>query len=172
VRINDQIRRGTREIRLIAADGKQVGIVPVDQALEEAESRDLDLVEVAPQAQPPVCRIMDYGKYRYEQTKREREARHHSHQTKTKEVKFRPNISEHDYETKKRHVVEFLQEGDRVKVSCFYRGREAAHAELGVQLVERLIEEVAEFGAVEMPGKRVGPAYSTVLGPRKSQSKH
>ena len=144
--------------------------MPVDEALEEAARRELDLVEVAPQANPPVCRIMDYGKYRYEQTKREREARHHSHQTKTKEVKFRPNISEHDYETKKRHVIEFLDEGDRVKVSCFYRGREAAHAELGVELVNRLIAEVAEHGAVEMPGKRMGPAYSTVLGPLKSRS--
>jgi translation initiation factor IF-3 len=156
-------------VRLIADDGKQLGILPVDQALEEAERRELDLVEVAPQATPPVCRIMDYGKYRYEQTKREREARHHSHQTRTKEVKFRPNISDNDYDTKKRRVVEFLDEGDRVKVSCFYRGREAAHAELGVQLVERLVREVAEHGAVEMQGRRMGPAYSTILGPLKSK---
>jgi len=168
-RINDQIRYNTREVRLIA-DDKQLGVVPIDQALAEAERRGLDLVEVAPQAQPPVCKIMNYGKYRYEQTKREREARHHSHQTRTKEIKFRPSISDHDYETKKNHAVEFLKYGHRVKVTCFFRGRENAHVELGVDLVNKFVNEVAEFGAVESPAKRLGNTYSCFLGPVKPKA--
>jgi translation initiation factor IF-3 len=169
IRINEQIKFHTREVRLIA-DDKQLGVVPVERALEEAARRDLDLVEVAPNAQPPVCKIMDYGKFRFEQTKREREARHHSHQVKTKEVKIRPSISDHDYATKQGHAIEFLKEGHRVKLTCFFRGRENAHHELGVALVNRFIGEVKDFGAVETPGKQFGNIYTTVLGPVKSKS--
>ena len=168
-RINEQIRVSAREVRLIM-DDKQLGVVTVDQALAEAARCGLDLVEVASQAQPPVCKIMDYGKYRYEQTKREREARHHSHQTRTKEVKFRPSISDHDYETKKSHAIEFLQHGHRVKVTCFYKGRENAHVEIGVALVNKFTSEVAEFGAVEVPAKRFGNTYSCMLGPVRSKA--
>jgi len=145
--------------------------VPLGKALEEADKRNLDLVEVAATASPPVCRILDYGKYRYEQTKREKEARHHSHQVKTKEVKFRPNIGEHDYEYKKNHVVQFLEHGDRVKVTCFYRGREMAHREIGRELVHRLTDEVQEHGAVEVPPKRMGHTYSVVIGPVRAKGK-
>ena len=168
-RINHRIK--AREVRLIADDGKQLGVLALGKALEEADKRNLDLVEVAPNVTPPVCRILDYGKYRFEQTKREREARHHSHKVKTKEIKLRPNIGEHDYEYKKNHVLEFLQHGDRVKVTCFYRGREMAHIEIGQELVRRLISEVEEFGAVESPPRKMGHTYSVVLGPVKSSGK-
>lgn len=169
IRVNEQIKVHAREVRLIA-DNKQLGIVPIDKALEEAQRRELDLVEVAPNAAPPVCKIMDYGKYRYEQTKREREARHHSHQTKTKEVKFRPSISDHDYTTKKAHAVKFLQEGHRVKLTCFFRGRENAHHDLGIQLANRFVQEIKEFGAIETPGRQMGPTYTIILGPVKSKA--
>ncbi len=141
----------------------------VEDALKEAERRGLDLVEVAAQAQPPVCKIMDYGKYRYEQTRREREARQHSHQIKTKEVKLRPSTSEHDYQTKKNHVVDFLQHGHRVKLTCFFKGRENAHVDIGVELVNRFTSEVAEFGAVEVQAKKLGNTYSCMLGPVRSK---
>jgi len=134
-----------------------------------ANDQDLDLVEVAANIKPPVCRILDYGKYRYEQTKRSKEAKHHSHKIKTKEIKFRPNVGEHDYEYKKNHVVKFLQHGDRVKVICFYRGRENAHKELGVELLNRLIKEVEEFGVIDIPPRKMGATYSVVLGPVKSK---
>ena len=156
-------------MRLISEDSKQMGIVPTRQALEESDRRGLDLVEVAPTAKPPVCRIMDYGKYRYEQTKRERDARHHSHQVKTKEVKFRPSIGEHDFEFKRNHIVEFLDSGHRVKVTCFHRGREAAHQEIGQALLEKLVDGIQEHGMVEMPLKKVGSSYSVVFGPRKAK---
>jgi len=146
-------------------------VVSLSKALEEAEKRGLDLVEVAPNAKPPVCRILDFGKYRYEQTKREKEARHHSHKVKTKEIKLRPNIGEHDYEYKKKHVIEFLQHGDRVKVTCFYRGREMAHQEIGRELVKRMVAEVEEFGAVENQPKKMGNTFSVVLGPVKNAKK-
>jgi translation initiation factor IF-3 len=171
-RINERIR--VPQVRLITEEGKQLGIVPTKQALEEADRRGLDLVEVAPNAQPPVCRIMDYGKYRYEQTKREREARHHSHHVKTKEVKFRPSIGEHDFEYKRNHIIEFLQQGHRVKVTCFHRGREAAHQEIGQEKLKQLIEDMDEYGAIEMPLKRMGSSYSVIFGPKKAKggSKH
>ena len=168
-RINHKIK--AREVRLIADDGKQLGVVPLSKALEEAEKRELDLVEVAPKAKPPVCRILDYGKYRYEQTKREKEARHHSHKIKLKEIKFRPNIGKHDYEYKKKHVIEFLEHGDKVKVTCYYRGREMAHQEIGRELVNRLVSEVDEYGAVESQPKKMGNMYSVVLGPVKTNKK-
>jgi len=168
IRINEQIKYHTKEVRLIAED-KQLGVVPVERALEEAARRELDLVEVAPNAQPPVCKIMNYGKFRFEQTRRERDARHHSHQVKTKEVKIGPSISEHDYATKQEHALGFLKEGHRVKLTCFFRGRENAHHELGVALVNRFIGEVKEFGAVETPGKQFGNIFTAVLGPVKAK---
>lgn len=141
----------------------------MERALQEAEQRGLDLVEVAPNANPPVCKIMDYGKYRYEQTKREREARQHSHQVRTKEIKFRPSISEHDYETKKNHVINFLQDGHRVKLTCYYRGRENAHQEMGVELLNRFVNEVSAYGAVEQGMKRMGSVYTVILGPLRGK---
>lgn len=112
---------------------------------------------------------MDYGKYRYEQTKREREARHHSHHIKTKEIKYRPNVGEHDFQYKLRHIIDFLQHGHRVKVTCYYRGREMAHQEIGQELIERVVQEVAEYGAVEVPAKKMGNTYSVTLGPVRSK---
>ena len=129
------------------------------------------MVEVAPGAKPPVCRILDFGKYRYEQTKREKEARHHSHKVKTKEIKLRPNIGTHDYDYKKNHVIDFLKHGDRVKVTCFYRGREMAHQEIGRELVNKMVDEVQEYGAVESPPKKMGNTFSVVLGPVKLTKK-
>jgi len=158
-------------VRVIADDGKQLGIMPVRAALLEAERRELDLVEVAPTAQPPVCRIMDYGKYRYEQTKREKEARHHSHQVKTKEVKLRPNIGDSDFSVKKRHVLEFLGEGDRVKIICFFRGRENMHEEIGINLVNRMIKEIEGFGAPEGRARKMGNTYSVYVGPTHAKPK-
>ena len=166
-RINHNIK--AREVRLISDDKKQLGVVKLSQALEMANEQDLDLVEVAAKVKPPVCRIMDYGKYRYEQTKRSKEAKSHSHKTKTKEIKFRPNVGEHDYDYKKNHVIKFLKKGDRVKVICYYRGRENAHKELGVKLINKLIKEVEEFGAIDIPPKRMGATFSVVLGPIKSK---
>jgi translation initiation factor IF-3 len=116
-----------------------------------------------------VCRIMDYGKYRYEQTKREKEARQHSHHVKTKEIKFRPCIGEHDYNYKLNHVRDFLKEGHRVKVTCFYRGREMAHQELGRELIDKVIEDVSEYGAVEVDAKKMGNTYSVIIGPTKAK---
>ena len=150
---------------MIDPEGKQLGIMPTRQALTEAQRRELDLVEVAPNAAPPVCRIMDYGKYRYEQTKREKEARHHGHQVKTKEIKMRPNIGDGDFCTKRNHIIAFLEEGDRVKIICFFRGRENAHQEIGVQLLEKLLKEIAAHGAPEGMPRKMGNTYSVTVGP-------
>lgn len=166
IRVNEKIR--VPEVRLITEDGKQLGVVTTAKANEEAEKRGLDLVEVAPTAKPPVCRIMDYGKYRYEQTKREREARQNSHQVKTKEVKFRPSIGDHDFEYKKRRIIEFLQQGCRVKVTCFHKGREAAHQNIGQEKLQMLVNQLEEYGAIEMALKRAGANYSIIFGPKKS----
>lgn len=146
-----------------------MGVVSIDKALDEAQKRNLDLVEVAPQAKPPVCRVMDYGKYRYEQTKREKEARQHSHHVKTKEIKFRPSIGQHDYDYKVKHVIDFLKDGHRVKVTCFYRGREMVHQELGRELVDKIIDEVSDYGAVEVDAKKLGNTYSVIIGPVKAK---
>lgn len=149
----------------MGADGAQIGIVSTQDALRRAEELDLDLVEVAPQADPPVCRIMDYGKFKYERAVRQKEARKRQARIEVKEIKFRPKIDRHDYETKKGHVVRFLQAGARVKVTIMFRGREMAHTELGQRILERLTEDVKELATVDAPSKLDGRNMVMVLAP-------
>ena len=149
----------------MGADGAQVGIVSAQEALERARASDLDLVEVAPQANPPVCRIMDYGKYKYERAMRQKEARKKQTRIEVKEIKFRPKIDRHDYETKKGHVIRFLNAGNRVKVTIMFRGREMAHTELGQRILERLTEDVKDLATVDAPSKLDGRNMVMVLAP-------
>jgi translation initiation factor IF-3 len=143
LRVNDRIR--AHEVRLVAPDGSQIGVKSIDEAKWLAAQLDMDLVEVAPDAKPPVCRLMDYGKYKYEQSVRQREARKRQARTVIKEVKFRPTIDDHDYETKLRHVVEFLEERDKVKVTMMFRGRQVTHPEIGRRILERLTADVPKL---------------------------
>ena len=151
----------------MGADGAQVGIVSIQDALARARASDLDLVEVAPQATPPVCRIMDYGKYKYERALRQKEARKKQSRIEVKEIKFRPKIDRHDYETKKGHVVRFLEAGARVKVTIMFRGREMAHTELGQRILDRLVEDLDGLATVEQPSKLDGRNMVMVLAPTK-----
>jgi translation initiation factor IF-3 len=157
-------------VRLVGADGAQVGIVSAQEALERARASDLDLVEVAPQANPPVCRIMDYGKYKYERAMRQKEARKKQARVEVKEIKFRPKIDRHDYETKKGHVLRFLEHGARVKVTIMFRGREMAHTELGMRILDRLVEDLDGLATVEQPSKLDGRNMVMVLAPTKKPS--
>ena len=151
----------------MGADGEQIGIVTVQDALARATAADLDLVEVAPQAVPPVCRIMDYGKYKYERGMREKEARKKQSRIEVKEIKFRPKIDRHDYETKKGHVVRFLNAGARVKVTIMFRGREMAHTELGQRILDRLVEDLDGLASVEQSSKLDGRNMVMVVAPTK-----
>ncbi|GGK11757.1 translation initiation factor IF-3 [Caldalkalibacillus thermarum] len=162
--VNENIR--AREVRLIDVDGNQVGIVPLKKALQMARDANLDLVNVAPQAKPPVCRIMDYGKFKFEQQKREREARKKQKVINVKEVRFTPNIEEHDYNTKMRNVQRFLSKGDKVKCTIRFRGRQITHAELGRELLERLAQDVAEVGVVEKKPSMDGRNMIMFLAPK------
>ena len=155
-------------MRLIDEDGSQVGVKEIEEALEYAHSKDLDLVEVASQADPPVARIMDYGKYRYEQEQKAKLARKHQSQIHVKEIKLRPKIGHHDYETKKGHVVRFLNQRAKVKVTIMFRGRETTHPERGRDLLMRLAEEVEEIGQIESPPLLDGRNMVMVLGPTKN----
>jgi len=152
-------------VRLIDEDGTQVGLKDTKEALDYAHGKDLDLVEVASQADPPVARVMDYGKYRYEQEQKAKLARKHQSQIHVKEIKFRPKIGVHDYETKKSHVVRFLNQRAKVKVTIMFRGREATHPERGRDLLMRLAEDVAEIGQIESPPLLDGRNMVMVLGP-------
>lgn len=163
IRVNDQIR--ISPIRLIDADGEQVGIVSLDEARERATESGLDLVEVAPEARPPVCRLMDYGKYRYEEARRAREAKKKQHTMHVKEVKYRPGIEEHDYEFKTRHVRRFLSDGDKVKVTMMFRGRQLSHPELGLVVLERILSDVEDVGKIESQPAREGRTMIMVLAP-------
>ena len=162
-RINDRIR--VPEVRLVGPNGEQVGIVRVEDALRLAAEADLDLVEVAPMARPPVAKLMDYGKYKYEAAMKAREARKNQVNTVIKEIKLRPKIDDHDYGTKKGHVVRFLKAGDKVKVTIMFRGREQSRPELGFRLLQRLAEDVIELGHVESAPKQDGRNMVMVLGP-------
>ncbi|QXQ15855.1 translation initiation factor IF-3 [Skermania piniformis] len=164
-RINDRIR--VPEVRLIGPGGEQVGIVRVEDALRVALEADLDLVEVAPDARPPVCKIMDYGKFKYETAQKARESRKNQQQTVIKEQKLRPKIDDHDYETKKRNVVRFLEAGSKVKVTIMFRGREQSRPELGFRLLQRLAADVADLGFVETSAKQDGRNMTMVLAPHK-----
>jgi translation initiation factor IF-3 len=169
VRINERIR--AREIRVINEEGGQLGIMPPYEALRIARGQGLDLVEVAPTANPPVCRIINYGKYLYQLSKRQHEARKHQKSIELKEVKMRPRTSTHDFETKRNKVIEFLREGAKVKVTIMFRGREMAHRDLGFKMMERLAEEVSEVGMVETRPKIEGPNLSTIIAARKAVGK-
>jgi translation initiation factor IF-3 len=167
-RINDRIR--VPEVRLVGPNGEQVGIVRVEDALRLAQEADLDLVEVAPTARPPVCKLMDFGKFKYENALKAREARKNQINTVIKEIKLRPKIDPHDYGTKKGHVVRFLKAGDKVKVTIMFRGREQSRPELGFRLLQRLAEDVAELGFVESAPKQDGRNMIMVLGPTKKKA--
>jgi translation initiation factor IF-3 len=168
LRINDRIR--VPEVRLVGPNGETVGIVPTDQALKLAQEADLDLVEVAPTARPPVCKLMDYGKFKYENAQKAREARRNQTNVVIKEMKLRPKIDAHDYETKKGHVVRFLSQGDKVKITIMFRGREQHRPELGYRLLQRLAEDVNELGFVESNPKQDGRNMIMVLGPHKKKA--
>ncbi|RME17998.1 MAG: translation initiation factor IF-3 [Alphaproteobacteria bacterium] len=162
-RVNDRIR--APEIRLIGADGENLGVVPPSRALDLAAEAGLDLVEISPNAQPPVCKIMDFGKFKYETQKREAEARKKQKTIEVKEVKFRPNTDTHDYQVKMRNVVRFLENGDKVKVTLRFRGREMAHQHLGRELLERVAADVKEIGKVENMPKMEGRQMTMMIGP-------
>jgi len=153
------------QVRLIDADGKQLGIVPIEEAQRIALEQDLDLVEVAPQASPPVCKVMDYGKYCYEQEQKLKAARKKQSIVVVKEMKMRPKIDIHDYETKKKHVVRFLTQGNKVKMTIMFRGREMTHTELGLNLLNRLAEELSEIATVEARPRLDGRNMTMVLNP-------
>ncbi|MBM4274828.1 MAG: translation initiation factor IF-3 [Deltaproteobacteria bacterium] len=164
VRINEQIR--APEVRLIDAEGKQMGVMPVREALAHAAEAHLDLVEVAPQAVPPVCRIMDYGKYKYQQSKKMQEARRRQTTIQVKEVKVRPKIEEHDMAFKLRNSRRFLEEGDKVKFSVIFRGREIAHTDRGYRILAQVAEALADMAAVEQHPKLEGRNMSMILTPK------
>ena len=152
---------------MIDEDGKQLGIMPPQQAIEIARGKGLDLVEIAPQAQPPVCRIVNFGKFQYEQKKKQKEARAKQTFITVKEIKFRPGTDEHDYEFKKNNATRLLQEGDKVKATVHFRGREITHKELGIALLQRLEQDLAEVGTVEVRPKLEGMNMFIMLGPKK-----
>jgi translation initiation factor IF-3 len=166
IRINDRIR--AREVRVIDDEGGQIGIMPPFEAIRMARTKNLDLVEISPTAQPPVCRIMDYGKFLYQQEKKEREAKKHQKTITVKEVKFRINVDDHDYETKKNHVLRFLDEGDKVKATIFFRGREMTRTGLGRQILERLIKDVEPQSIVEFRPRQEGNTLHAILAPKKT----
>lgn len=163
--INEEIR--DKEVRLIDADGNQVGIVPIAKALDAAAAKNLDLVKIAPQAQPPVCRVMDYGKFRFEQSKREKEARKKQHIVEIKEIRLSPGIDSNDFQVKANHAKRFLKGGDKVKVSVRFRGREVTHSSIGLDLLHRFADECAEFGSVEKNPKLEGRQMLMFLAPKK-----
>jgi translation initiation factor IF-3 len=155
---------------VIADSGAQLGIMAPHEALRIARDQSLDLVEISATAQPPVCKIMDYGKYCYQQSKRQHEAKKRQHHVAMKEVKFRPNVDEHDYEFKKNHVLRFLGEGDKVKATVMFRGREITHSDIGRAILDRLIQDVAEAGQVENRARMEGNTMAVILAPKKGQA--
>ncbi len=167
-RINDQIR--CKSVRVIDEESEQLGIMDPREALRLAEERGLDLVEVAPNGQPPVCRIMDYGKYKYQQAKRVKESRKHQHVIVIKEVKYRPKIDKHDFDYKTNHVREFLGQGNKVKLTIMFRGREMAHPEFGKEIIAKVVEEINDIGKPEMELNRLrleGRTMTLVVAPNK-----
>ena len=164
LQINEQIR--DREIRLVDADGSQLGVMPLQKARELAEQRNLDLVKIAPQATPPVCKIIDYGKFRFEQSKREKEQRKNQRTVEIKEVRLSLNIDTHDFETKRNHAVRFIGEGNKVKASIRFRGREMGHPELGQEIMRRFAESMADVANVEKPAKLEGRTMLMFLAPK------
>ncbi|MET0190213.1 translation initiation factor IF-3 [Pseudonocardia sediminis] len=168
-RINDRIR--VPEVRLVGPNGEQVGIVRIEDALRLAQESELDLVEVAAQARPPVCKLMDYGKFKYESAQKARESRRNQQLTVIKEQKLRPKIDKHDYETKRGHVIRFLEGGNKVKVTIMFRGREQSRPELGYRLLQRLAEDIGDLAVVEASPKQDGRNMTMVLAPTKKPGK-
>ena len=165
-RINDRIR--VPEVRLVGEDGKQIGVIKTSEALAYAQQRDLDLVEVAPEARPPVCRVLDYSKYKYEQAQKQKAARRHQQQITIREIKFRPKIAQNDYDTKKGHITRFLLGKDKVKVTIMFRGREVTHPERGTALLDRLAGELSELAVVEQSPIQDGRNMTMMLAPSKA----
>jgi translation initiation factor IF-3 len=165
-RINERIR--VPEVRLIDDEGQQIGVLKTPDALVFAQERELDLVEVAPEARPPVCRVLDYSKYKYEQAQKVKQARKHQQQITVREIKFRPKIAEHDYDTKKHHVERFLRHKDKVKVTIMFRGREVTHPERGTAILDRLAEELSELGVVEQRPMQEGRNMTMMMAPSKA----
>ncbi|AKJ65665.1 Translation initiation factor IF-3 [Kiritimatiella glycovorans] len=157
------------EVRLTGVKGEQIGVVQTRQAQRMADDAGLDLVEIAPTARPPVCRIMDYGKYKYEQDKKRKEAKKSQSQTKVKEVKFHVNVGDHDYETKLRHAREFIEDGNRVKGSLYFRGRENAHRDLGFDVMNRFVEDLSDIGTPEQKPRLMGRQIITLIVPAKKK---
>lgn len=164
VRVNNRIR--AKEARVIGEEGEQIGIVPIAEGLRLAKERNLDLVEVAPKADPPVCRIMDFSKYKYEQEKKERLARKKQRIIHIKEIKIKPNIEEHDYQTKLRHLKRFLERGDKTKITLMFRGREMAHVDIGRSLMDRLMKDLSELAQVEKTPILEGRFMVMVMTPK------
>ncbi len=162
--MNERIR--VPQVRVIGDDGTQIGVLPVREALAMAQSKALDLVEVSPTARPPVCRIMDYGKFKYEQNRRARKAKKKQHQMQLKEIKMRPKIEDHDYSFKVQHAREFLTSRDKVKITITFRGREIAHQDIGHRLMQKAIAELADVALVESPPRTEGRSLTTVLMPK------
>ena len=165
-RINDRIR--VPEVRLVGEDGKQIGVIKTSEALAYAQERDLDLVEVAPDARPPVCRVLDYSKYKYEQAQKQKAARKHQQQITIREIKFRPKIAQNDYDTKKGHIQRFLRGKDKVKVTIMFRGREVTHPERGVALLDKLAGELSELAVIEQTPLQDGRNMTMMLAPSKA----
>jgi translation initiation factor IF-3 len=164
IRINERIR--VPQVRLIGPDGGQLGVVPTHKAQEIANQHELDLVEVAATANPPVCRIIDFSKFKYDQEKKEREAKKHQHQTRLKEIRIKPNIDEHDYQTKLKQVIAFLSKKDKVKVNLFFRGRQMEHIDLGRKVLDKFIADTQDCGVVEKTPMMEGRIMSFVVGPK------
>jgi translation initiation factor IF-3 len=169
LRMNEGVR--VREVRLIDADGNQKGIVPTFEALQMARDAGLDLVEIAPQAQPPVCKLLDYGKYKFELEKKVREARKHQKQIRIKEIRMQPKIDGHDLEFKTRHIQEFLDEGNKVKVTVRFRGRELAHTELGRDVLDKILQMLGDTFILEKPAQMEGRTMSLLLNPKGTKAK-
>ncbi|MGD2169235.1 MAG: translation initiation factor IF-3 [Chlamydiota bacterium] len=169
LRVNRQIR--TDKVRVISEDGSQLGILTVPEAMRKAEEAGLDLVEIAPKAKPPVCKIIDYGKYRYLLTKKEKESKKSQHQIRVKEVKLKPNIDVHDLNTKLKRARDFLEKGNKVKITCMFRGREMLHMNIGYEVVKKFCEDLSDVGSVEAPTKQMGRTITTVLAPQSKKNK-
>jgi translation initiation factor IF-3 len=165
-RINERIR--VPEVRVIDDEGQQVGVMKIADALAFAQERELDLVEVAPEARPPVCRVLDYSKHKYEQAQKQKQARKHQQQITVREIKFRPKIAQHDYDTKKNHVERFLRHKDKVKVTIMFRGREVTHPERGTAILDRLADELSELGVVEQRPTQEGRNMTMMMAPSKA----
>lgn len=169
MKVNEEIR--SPKVRLIDHEGKQVGIVSISEARKIAYDNGMDLVEVVPTSVPPVCKVMDYGKFRYDQTKREKEGKKAQHQIKVKEIKLKPNIGEHDFQNKLKQAREFVSKGNKVKITCTFRGREMTHVNIGETIVKRMIEDMEEVATPESPAKMLGRMLCVVMAPSLKKKK-